>query len=157
MAPGTTALILDDPAATDALADRLGAMLGAGDTLLLSGGIGAGKTHFARALIRSLQEVPEDVPSPTFTLVQEYRTRAGPLWHADLYRLGGPDEIVELGLEAALGTAICLVEWPDRLGDLAPPDALSLHFAPGPDDDARAVELRWSDPRWTARLAQVVA
>ena len=66
---------------------QLGKALEPGDTILLSGGVGAGKTHFARSMIQSLLKAPEDVPSPTFTLVQSYDTTKGPLWHADLYRL----------------------------------------------------------------------
>lgn len=130
------------------LAQRIGAELSPGDVLLLVGGIGAGKTHFARCLIQSLLTVPEDVPSPTFTLVQEYETDRGPLWHADLYRLTSPDEVVELGLADAFDTAICLVEWPDRLGELAPETALTLRFSDGPDDDSRRIELTWTAPRW---------
>ena len=91
-------LTLRSADATARLAERLGALLHPGDCLLLDGPIGAGKTHFARALIQSLMDVPEDVPSPTFTLVQTYDTGAGELWHADLYRLSSPDEIEELGL-----------------------------------------------------------
>ncbi len=120
---------------TGALAVRLGAVLHAGDVLLLSGGIGAGKTHFARSLIQSLQDLPEDVPSPTFTLVQEYDTTAGALWHADLYRLSDPLEAVELGLEDAFTDAICLIEWPDRLGSLAPPQAIAMDFAVDPSQE----------------------
>lgn len=142
---------------TGRLAQQVGAHLSAGDTILLSGAIGAGKTHFARALIQSLQDVPEDVPSPTFTLVQEYHTRNGPLWHADLYRLSRSDEIVELGLAEAFDTAICLVEWPDRLGPLAPSDALQLTFEDGPTDESRTVTAGWSDPRWAAILQGAAA
>lgn len=145
-------LFLSSPEQTGALASRLGAALSPGDTLLLSGGIGAGKTHFARALIQSLQDAPEDVPSPTFTLVQVYDTSAGELWHADLYRLSHADEVIELGLLDAFETAICLIEWPDRLGDLAPPDALSLSFALGADEGERQLTLTWQDARWDARL-----
>jgi len=116
------------PEETGDLARRIGAALRPGATLLLDGGVGAGKTHFARALIQSLLLSPEDVPSPTFTLVQTYDGRSGEIWHADLYRLSSPDEVVELGLEEAFETAICLIEWPDRLGELAPPDALTLRF-----------------------------
>ncbi|KUF09525.1 tRNA (adenosine(37)-N6)-threonylcarbamoyltransferase complex ATPase subunit type 1 TsaE [Pseudoponticoccus marisrubri] len=141
-------LTLPSADATARLAATLGAGLAPGDVLLLSGGIGAGKTHFARSLIHSLQEVPEDVPSPTFTLVQVYDTTAGPLWHADLYRLDSPDEVVELGLEEAFEEAICLVEWPDRLGPLAPARTLHLEFADGPEEDARDLTLSWDAPRW---------
>jgi tRNA threonylcarbamoyladenosine biosynthesis protein TsaE len=116
------------PEETGGLARRIGAALRPGATLLLDGGVGAGKTHFARALIQSLLLSPEDVPSPTFTLVQTYDGTSGEIWHADLYRLSSPDEVVELGLEEAFETAICLIEWPDRLGELAPPDALTLRF-----------------------------
>lgn len=120
--------------------------------MLLTGGLGAGKTHFARCLIQACLRYPEDVPSPTYTLVQSY---AGPdceIWHADLYRLGESAEAIELGLTEAFETAICLVEWPDRLGDLAPATALSLDFAPGRDESARHLTLTWSDPGWTDRL-----
>lgn len=142
------ALTLTSPNETASLAQRLSARLGAGDVLLLSGGIGAGKTHFARALIHALQDVPEDVPSPTFTLVQVYDTRGGELWHADLYRLTGPDEVVELGLTEAFETAICLIEWPDRLAELAPEDALSLDLTAGAEEETRALILSWRAPRW---------
>ncbi|MBY6113959.1 tRNA (adenosine(37)-N6)-threonylcarbamoyltransferase complex ATPase subunit type 1 TsaE [Mameliella alba] len=141
-------LTLPSPDATCALAQRIGAALGPGDVLLLSGEIGAGKTHFARCLIQSLLDTPEDVPSPTFTLVQTYDTTAGELWHADLYRLTGPDESIELGLTEAFDSAICLVEWPDRLEDLTPSDALHLHFTAGADDDSRSLTLDWQTPRW---------
>lgn len=128
-------ITLPSPAATAVLAAQIGACLKAGDVLLLSGDIGAGKTHFARCLIQSLMDEPEDVPSPTFTLVQEYETSAGLIWHADLYRLTDPIEAIELGLEEAFASAICLIEWPDRLGDLAPADALSLDFRALPDQE----------------------
>jgi len=118
--PGTMPLadlILPDPAATDALAARLAARLRPGDAVWLEGDLGAGKTHFARAFIRAcLGDGGDgaDIPSPTYTLVQTYDTPMGEIWHADLYRLSDPQEIVELGLIDALETAICLVEWPDR-------------------------------------------
>ncbi|MCC1491178.1 tRNA (adenosine(37)-N6)-threonylcarbamoyltransferase complex ATPase subunit type 1 TsaE [Cognatishimia sp. F0-27] len=147
---------LGAPEDTAALARAIGAALHPGDTLLLSGGVGAGKSHFCRALIQSLQDSPEDVPSPTFTLVQEYETRRGPLWHADLYRLSGPDEVIELGLEEAFQEAICLVEWPDRLAELAPDTALDLMLSDGAEPDARVLLLRWHVPRWDALMATVV-
>lgn len=123
-------LFLPDDAATTALAARFAPRLSPGDILLLSGQIGAGKTHFARALIRARIGADTEVPSPTFTLVQTYEDPDGDIWHADLYRLGHPDEVIELGLEAAFHEAICLIEWPDRLGNLVPDSALHLHLAP---------------------------
>ncbi|WP_149141708.1 tRNA (adenosine(37)-N6)-threonylcarbamoyltransferase complex ATPase subunit type 1 TsaE [Gemmobacter caeruleus] len=122
-------LYLPDDEATTRLGQWFAARLRPGDVLLLSGPIGAGKTHFARALIRARLGAEVEVPSPTFTLVQTYEDPRGDLWHADLYRLGHPDDIVELGLEAAFDDAISLIEWPDRLGDQTPPQALHLHFA----------------------------
>jgi tRNA threonylcarbamoyladenosine biosynthesis protein TsaE len=134
---------LPSPEATETLARRLAPCLGAGDVLLLEGEIGAGKTHFARALIRALLEraraPEEDIPSPTFTLVQTYVAGALEIWHADLYRLSDPQEIEELGLIAAFDMSLCIVEWPDRLGPLAPPDALriALRLPPGAPDERR--------------------
>lgn len=142
---------------TTALATRLGAYLRPGDTLLLSGGIGVGKTHFARSLIQSLLIEPEDVPSPTFTLVQVYETQTGELWHSDLYRLSSPDDCVELGLTDAFETAICVIEWPDRLQDLMPKGALSLTFEDGDDDNARHLTLAWSNPRWALVVSESLA
>ncbi|MCB1365874.1 MAG: tRNA (adenosine(37)-N6)-threonylcarbamoyltransferase complex ATPase subunit type 1 TsaE [Rhodobacteraceae bacterium] len=137
------------PQQTARLAARLGARLAPGDCLLLDGPIGAGKTHFARALIRSRMTVPEEVPSPTFTLVQTYHTSDAAIWHADLYRLAAPDEIEELGLTEAFETAICLVEWPDRLGTLAPDGALTVGFATDPHrEDMRRIGFEWTAGRW---------
>jgi tRNA threonylcarbamoyladenosine biosynthesis protein TsaE len=150
-------LTLHSPEETCALAERLSASLRPGDVLLLSGGIGAGKTHFARCLIHALQEAPEDVPSPTFTLVQVYDTGAGALWHADLYRLSDPDQCVELGLTDAFEDAICLVEWPDRLEDLAPGNALSLDFTTDERETVRHLAMRWTDPRWDTRAGSLAA
>lgn len=149
-------LTAENPAATAAIAVALGAQLRAGDTVLLSGSVGAGKSHFARALIQSrlaaLGRV-EDVPSPTFTLVQTYALDGVELWHADLYRLHDPRECDELGLDQAFETAICLVEWPDRLGKWAPASALRLEIGPGADAEARVLSFHATDPRWTGLLA----
>lgn len=118
---------LPDAAATDRLGVWLAAHLKAGDCLLLSGPIGAGKSHLARALIQARLGRFEDVPSPTFTLVQTYQADVE-IWHADLYRLSHPDEVLELGLDEAFSDAICLIEWPDRLGRLAPKDAVTIRL-----------------------------
>jgi len=150
-------LRLTSPDATCGLAQALARHLGPGDVLLLSGPVGAGKSHFARCLIRALTTPGEEVPSPTFTLVQTYPAPAADIWHADLYRLTDPTELVELGLAEAFETAIALVEWPDRLADMAPASALHLEFAHGTAPDTRHLALRWSDPRWTPRLAHVEA
>ena len=141
---------IDLPTADDtvALARRLAPELRAGDAVLLSGSLGSGKTHFARALIQKRLEDAgqwEDVPSPTYTLVQTYDDGSCDIWHADLYRLSDPAEAVELGLDDAFRTAITLVEWPDRLGDLAPETALRLAFEN--KGDGRAVTAEWPDPR----------
>ena len=123
--------------------------------MLLTGDVGAGKTHFARALIQSILDMPEDVPSPTFTLVQVYDTVRGPLWHADLYRINSDQEIDELGLVEAFDDSICLVEWPDRLGVMTPDAALSISMTA--KGDGRSATFTWSDPRWCSRLSRVDA
>ena len=108
-------------------------------------------TDIARALIRARLLADEDIPSPTYTLVQTYDVGECEIWHADLYRLSGPDEAVELGLEDAFSDAIVLVEWPDRLGDLAPDTALTLSLSATPDDRRRVMAAARS-PRWNPVL-----
>ncbi len=120
-------LHLVDADATARLGQWFAAHLRAGDCLLLDGQIGAGKSHFARAFIQARLGRAEDVPSPTFTLVQSYQADVE-IWHADLYRLSHPDEVLELGLEEAFDSAVCLIEWPDRLGSLLPKGAMRLRF-----------------------------
>ncbi|QDC08021.1 tRNA (adenosine(37)-N6)-threonylcarbamoyltransferase complex ATPase subunit type 1 TsaE [Oceanicola sp. D3] len=150
-------LHLGSPAQTTRLAETLAPELGAGDVLLLAGPVGAGKSHFARALIRwrmQRADAVEDVPSPTFTLVQSYPLPDAEIWHADLYRLSDPDEVEELGLAAAFEEAICLVEWPDRLPE-PPSNALTLEFAPADEPEARNLVIN-GPKRWATRLGAVL-
>lgn len=153
--PSPLTVSLPTPEDTAGLARRIAPGLGAGDVLLLEGPIGAGKSHFARALILArLAAVgqSDEVPSPTFTLVQTYAAGDLEIWHADLYRLTHADEAMELGLTEAFTTALCLVEWPDRLGLDAPEAALCLQFAYGNAPDARQLTLS-GGPRWAGLLA----
>lgn len=152
MAPQQFSMTLTSAEATTDLAQQLAPRLSAGDVLLFTGDIGAGKTHFARSVIQNLLAEPEDVPSPTFTLVQIYEVYQFAIWHADLYRLTSPDEVVELGLIDAFEDAVCLVEWPDRLAELAPENALSITMEMTSDPDQRAISFYYSDPKWADKL-----
>ena len=136
-----THIITQTPEEASRWAARFAGHLRPGDCLLLSGPVGAGKTHFARATIQELLLEEEDVPSPTFTLVQTYPTRIGEVWHADLYRLGHVDELYELGLEEAFDKAVTLVEWPDRLGELRPARYLDMNFGFVGDTDTRQLTV----------------
>ena len=156
MDPRQFSLTLSSPEATSELAVNLANRLSAGDVILFTGDIGAGKTHFSRALIQSLLAEPEDVPSPTFTLVQIYEVHQFEIWHADLYRLTSPDEVVELGLTDAFNDAVCLVEWPDRLAELAPENALSIELKMTDQTGEREMALNWMDPKWDQRLAGIL-
>lgn len=115
---------------TEHLAQAIAQLVRPGDALLLSGPLGAGKSVFARAFLRTLCRDEEmDVPSPTFTLVQTYDSPAGPVSHYDLWRLDGPEALEELGWDDAR-EGIVLVEWPERLEDLTPADALHITLTP---------------------------
>lgn len=107
---------LADAEATTALGARLAPLLQAGDAVLLYGPLGMGKSTLARGLIRALTRPDEDVPSPTFTLVQFYESQP-PIAHFDLYRLTRPEEAYEIGLDEALDEGCVLIEWPERLGE----------------------------------------
>jgi tRNA threonylcarbamoyladenosine biosynthesis protein TsaE len=144
-------LMLPDLAATHALAAAVAAAMRPGDAILLEGPLGAGKSAFARALLRAATDDAHlDVPSPTFTLVQSYETRRGTVHHFDLWRLDGPGALEELGWDEAR-TDIVMVEWPDRLGTLAPADALHVTLSHAPDrgaPEARHATLAG----WSGRL-----
>ena len=113
---------------TRAAGRAMAAGLRAGDCVLLEGGLGAGKTEFARGLAEGLGVNPEEVRSPTFTLVNLYPGRVR-VYHIDLYRIEKAAELRELGLEEILGTdGVAIVEWPDRLGAYRPRNAVLIHL-----------------------------
>jgi len=107
---------LPDPDATDRLGAAIARLLAPGEAVLLYGPLGMGKSTLARGLIRALTRPDEDVPSPTFTLVQFYESEP-PVAHFDLYRLTRPEEASEIGLDEALDEGCAVIEWPERLGD----------------------------------------
>ena len=152
----TRTLDLPGEAATAALARGLAARARGGDVIALWGDLGAGKSVFARAFINARPGAPEEVPSPTFTLVQVYERGPVPVWHFDLYRIERPDEILELGFEEALAEAIVLVEWPDRLGPLLPAERLDLRLDFAGDADARKAEMT-GHGAWAERLKDIHA
>ncbi|MAT88617.1 MAG: tRNA (adenosine(37)-N6)-threonylcarbamoyltransferase complex ATPase subunit type 1 TsaE [Aestuariivita sp.] len=139
---------------TQLIAKRIGQLLLPGDVVLLRGEIGAGKSFFARSLIQSLQDIPENVPSPTFTLVQTYITKVGEIWHVDLYRLHTSSELDELGLFEAFESAITLVEWPEILLQVVPSTSLYLDFKVQKDDVVRELSLSSRSADWSKRLEQ---
>src|SRR4029077_18836260 len=123
-----TVTIANEAALAAFVTDFAGA-LEPGDLVTLSGDLGAGKTAFARALIRHLSgDDTIDVPSPTFTFVQTYELPRFPLVHADLYRISGTAELAELGFDDFPDGTVILLEWPDRAAGLLPPDRLDITF-----------------------------
>lgn len=147
---------LADEAATAALAHALAACAVPGDVIALDGNLGTGKTSFARAFVRAFHgRDDEEVPSPTFTLVQTYAGPRGEIWHVDAYRLKDPDEILELGLDEAFPDGILLIEWPERLGPHLPRRRLDLTFSHGATETARRARLEdRGGGDWCRRLVQ---
>ena len=133
-------MILADEAATARLGAAIAARLRPGEAVCLSGPLGAGKSTLARALIRALTTPDEEVPSPTFTLVQFYECPRLRLAHFDLYRLTSADEAYEIGLDEALDEGAAVIEWPERLEGELPPDRLDVEIAL--DGEGRRVRLR---------------
>ena len=134
-------IFLADDDATAALGARLGASLAPGDVVLLSGGLGAGKTALARAMIRTMTGDPAlEVPSPSYALVQPYEAAGRPVLHADLYRLREAREIDELGLFDR-PEAIVLVEWPERAPELLPRAVMAVTMAIPEDGHGRVAEI----------------
>lgn len=136
------------PEETAALALRFVCLLKPGDVVLLKGDLGAGKSTFARALIQSLCGENTEVPSPTFTLVQTYETKAFSIWHFDLYRLKFPEEIYELGIEEAKHSGVCLIEWPERLGPDFFKEYFEVEFQYGKSENERILTFKSGDERF---------
>ena len=152
----TLKLRLADEEATLALGRALAARACAGDVIALEGGLGSGKTVLARGFIRHLTSAEEEVPSPTFTLVQIYHCDTVSIWHFDLYRLNDPEEALELGIEEAFHDAISLIEWPERLGGWLPARRLVLRLDPGDGEEGRIATL-FCGPDWARRLGDLGA
>lgn len=134
------------------LAARLAPLLKKGDVVTLAGDLGAGKTAFARALIQSLAP-GEEVPSPTFTLVQTYDLPGLSIWHFDLYRLEEEEkDILELGWDEARRHGVSLVEWPDRLGGLLPRDRLEISIAFDKNSETSRVVTLTPFGSWAGRM-----
>jgi tRNA threonylcarbamoyladenosine biosynthesis protein TsaE len=148
-------LELADENATARLARRLAAEARAGDVIALSGPLGSGKTTLARAFIRGLGAGDEEVPSPTFTLVETYAKPGRPaIWHFDLYRLEAVEEAYELGIEEAWADGISLIEWPERVAALLPRERLDLALGPG-DAPRRRVATLDASPRWAPFVQEI--
>ena len=144
-------LVFADESATARFGAKLAALLRAGDVIALRGGLGSGKTALARSIVRSFQPV-EDVPSPTFTLVQTYAAGAFQIWHVDLYRLSSPREVQELGLDEALDEGgVLLIEWPERAGAWLPEDRLDITLSIGAETATRGADIV-AHGSWIERL-----
>jgi len=151
-----TAFDLDGEAATAAIAGRLAPLAVPGDVIGLWGELGTGKTVFARAFIRARGNPGEEVPSPTFTLLQVYDPAAdysGAVFHFDLYRLSAPEDAYELDIEDAFAEGISLIEWPDRLENLLPDERLDVTLVHGPSPESRRLTLS-GNGGWRARLVE---
>jgi tRNA threonylcarbamoyl adenosine modification protein YjeE len=137
---------LGDEAATQALGTHIAGALGAGDAILLSGPLGAGKTVLARAILRALG-VKDRVPSPSFTLVQSYETQKLAVRHFDLFRIERESDLVELGLQDALTEGAIIVEWPEHAFGQMPDSALKIELCPS-EKEVRTAHLTGGE-RWT--------
>jgi tRNA threonylcarbamoyladenosine biosynthesis protein TsaE len=139
------------------LAGRLAVLLRPGDVLCLHGDLGAGKTTFTRGLVRALGS-PAPVSSPTFTLIHEYAGGRLPVVHADAYRLSGAAEAEDAGLGEYIerGDAVLVIEWPERIADLLPPDRIDVTLADR-GGDSRAITLSAQGGRWTGEDLRALA
>ncbi len=158
-APSTTihSLLVRGEAATARLAAVLADVAKPGDIIALWGELGAGKTVFARAFINELTGHAEEVPSPTFTLVQLYDGADTTIYHFDMYRLDKPDDALELGVEDAFADGISLIEWPGNLGPWLPRKRLDVSLKNTAAEHDRIVEILANSTSWNERLAALPA
>lgn len=154
--PATVQLASSCADDTAGLAAMIAKQCGAGDCILLSGDLGVGKTHFARAFIRALSSMQEEVLSPTFTLAQTYVAHSGiPIWHFDLYRMEDAEEAQEIGVEEALRNGISLIEWPHIIRDMLPQTALDIRMAYGKHPQQRSIIIKSDHVRWQGCLESI--
>lgn len=155
----STAIKLIDEAATQNIAVQIANISRAGDIIALIGDLGCGKTTFARAFINARTAIFENVPSPTFTLLQTYEFPNSncviPVYHFDLYRIENINEIDELGMDDAFAEGISLIEWPERLGGLIPRNRLEVIFTLGEDANYRKATLNFHGS-WVSRTDSVI-
>lgn len=149
---------LDDLSASRRLAGGLSSLLKIGDILAFEGDLGSGKTEFCRAIIHALG-YNEDVPSPTFNLLQIYEPSPDDLktpavWHMDLYRLEKPQDVYELGIEEGFDTAISLIEWPDRITGYLPQGHLMVQLSMAEKEGSRDICFK-GDKHWQDRLKEL--
>lgn len=143
---------------TRSFAKVFSSLLRAGDIITLIGDLGAGKTELCRSIIHALG-YEEDVPSPTFSLLQIYEPSVDDMmtpavWHTDLYRIESPEEVYELGLDEGFDSAITLIEWPDRMGDLLPVDHLRIELSFSDAEGSREIKLE-GGKSWNERLKEL--
>lgn len=139
-------VVTHSPAETRALGARLARKLGPGTVVAFTGGLGAGKTAFISGMAEGLG-VTDRVTSPTFTIVNEYEGGRLPLFHFDMYRLGGADELFDIGWEDYLGRGgICAVEWSENVAGAIEPDAVRVSIAPGEIENERMITIEGAEP-----------
>lgn len=149
------ALTLPDLHATQHFATCLSRFVMPGRVFCLSGPLGAGKSEVVRAIILASCGPQDDIPSPTFTLVQPYQATAGfEVWHMDLYRLETATQALALGIEEAFFECCCLIEWPDKIQDLLPANQIMIDLAMGPEEGSRVAALA-ARPEIIAEFKQV--
>ncbi len=150
------AVVTHNEAETSALGKKLGELLGPGDFVALYGDLGSGKTRFAQGVARGAGVDPEVyVTSPTYTILNEYKGN-NPLYHFDLYRLGGDADIAELGFEEYFhGDGVCLVEWADRLSSGFPEQHLKVYFH-HESENTRRIEFEWSGDRYGEMVRKII-
>ena len=142
---------LKNESETRELGAKLGPYLRREDVVVLRGDLGAGKTSLARGLIEALSEATE-VPSPTYTLVQQYDAPEFGIWHFDLYRLEEPKDVWELGIEEAFDDGICLIEWPERIESLLSGAELNIDMA---FEETGRVATLSGNAKWQERLREL--
>ena len=147
-------IVTESAEETRRLGERLAGILRAGDTVLLEGGLGAGKSELARGVAKGLG-VKETVTSPSFTILNVYESGRVPLYHFDWYRLESDEELYELGMEEYLGgDGIALVEWPERCPDAVPENCLRIRIR-AEGEQTRRIEMapeggfRGLPPEWS--------